>query len=363
MSLIASEIFSRRISSLRFAMSAQRLDAFVSSSLPTVRYLCGYSGSNGLLIVTGNRTYFLTDFRYQEIVKSDVVADRKIIGKGSLLQVATHQGIFSRLQKIGFEKDRLTVSALETVERFVGAKRIVFTSGIVEQLRAIKDESEVAMLKSAFDISDTVFQKILGIITPGMSELELSAEISYLHKKFGAENDSFDVIVASGIRGSLPHGIATEKKIRNGEFVTLDFGCLYSGYHSDMTRTICVGKPTAKMKQVYNIVFDAQQRGCDSVREGITAKKVDLISRKHIRSSGYGKYFGHSLGHGVGLEIHELPRIAPKSSDILVSGNVITIEPGIYIPKKFGIRIEDTVVVRKEGCEVLTSSPKELIIL
>lgn len=357
------DIFSRRISALRGTLSVRRLDAFVSSHAPTVRYLCGYSGSNGLLVVTAKRTVFLTDFRYQEMVQSDVAADMKIIGKGSLLQVAAEKKIFSGLRRIGFEKDHLTVAALETVKGNIAASRIVMTSGIVEHLRSVKDTFEIETLKRAFDISDRVFNKVLGIITPGMTELDLSAEISYLHKKFGAENDSFDVIVASGFRGSLPHGTATAKKVSAGEFITLDFGCLYGGYHSDMTRTVCLGKPSAAMKNVYAIVLEAQQRGCDAVREGVAAKKIDAVSRRHIASFGYGKYFGHSLGHGVGLDIHELPRIAPKSKEILKAGNVITIEPGIYIPKKFGIRIEDTVVVRKDGCEVLTGSPKELIVL
>jgi Xaa-Pro aminopeptidase len=201
------------------------------------------------------------------------------------------------------------------------------------------------------------------MIKPGMTELEISAEISYLHKKHGAHNDAFDVIVASGVRGSLPHGTATSKTIENGEFITLDFGCVVDGYHSDMTRTICIGTPTAEMKKIYRIVLDAQQKASDAVRSGISSKKIDEIARKHIQSRGYGKYFGHSVGHGVGLEIHELPRVAPKSKERLTTGNVITIEPGIYIPKKFGVRIEDTVVVRERGCEVLTGSPKELIII
>jgi Xaa-Pro aminopeptidase len=361
--MTSAEIFSARINALRGMLSARRLDAFVTSLPSALRYLCGYSGSNGLLIITAARSYFLTDFRYQESVKSDVSADVKIIGKGSLLQVAVKRNIFSTVNRIGFEKDHLSVAALDAVRSFIDAKRIVLTSGMVEQLRSVKDDVEISILKTAFDISDRVFQKILGMIKPGLTELELSAEISYWHKKFGAENDSFDVIVASGVRGSLPHGTASSKRIGNREFVTLDFGCLFAGYHSDMTRTICVGKPSPEMKRVYGIVLEAQQRGCDAVREGIAAKKVDAASRKYIASKGYGKYFGHSLGHGVGLDIHELPRIAPKSSDVLASGNVITIEPGIYIPKKFGIRIEDTVIVLNNGCEVLTKSPKELIVL
>jgi Xaa-Pro aminopeptidase len=355
--------FTQRIDALRSTFNMRKLDAFITSSPASLRYLCGYSGSNGLLIITAETSWFFTDFRYQESMQTEVHAEKKFTGKGSLLQSAVKRNLFAGLRSLGFEKEHLTVTGLENIRSMLTGKRIVLTSGVVEQLRSVKDESEIATLKKAFDISDRVFQKVLGIIRPGLTELEISAEISYLHKKYGAENDSFDVIAASGVRGSLPHGTATEKRIAKNEFITLDFGCLVHGYHSDMTRTICVGRPTAEMKKVYAIVLEAQQRGCDAVKEGVAARKIDSVSRRYIASYGYGKYFGHSLGHGVGLDIHELPRIAPKSREILNSGNVITIEPGIYLPQQFGIRIEDTVVVRKEGCEVLTGSPKELIII
>ena len=344
-------------------MRRQKLDAFISSSLPTTQYLCGYHGSNGLLIVTHSAVYFLTDFRYQEIVQTAVNADQKIIAQGSLSKAAAEKKIFSSVKKIGFEKDRLTIAEFETLQKNLSRKKLIAVSGIVEDLRAVKDEYEIVTVKHAFDISDKVFQTIIGIIKPGLTELEISAEISYLHKKYGAQNDAFDTIVVSGERGSLPHGTATSKKICSGEFVTLDFGCVVDGYHSDMTRTICLGKPSSEMKKVYNIVLDAQQKASDAVRSGVASKKIDLTARKYIHTKGYGKYFGHSLGHGVGLEIHELPRVAPKSTEKLSAGNVITIEPGIYIPNQFGVRIEDAVVVREQGSEVLTSSPKELIMI
>jgi Xaa-Pro aminopeptidase len=352
-----------RINNLRKEMKRQQLDAFISSSPSTTRYLSGYHGSNGLLIVSNSSTYFLTDFRYQEMIQTEVTADVKIVAQGSLSNAAAEKKIFSSIKKVAFEKDRLTVAEFDHLKKNLHGKKLIAVAGIVEHLRSVKDDAEIRTLNKAFEISDRVFQKIIGLIKPGMTELEISAEISYLHKKYGAENDSFDVIVASGARGSLPHGTATAKKIHTGEFITLDFGCIADGYHSDMTRTIAVGTPTAEMKKVYAVVLEAQQRACDAVRSGISSKRIDSIARKYIAAQGFGKYFGHSLGHGVGLEIHELPRVAPKSTEHLVNGNVITIEPGIYLPKKFGIRIEDTVVVRDRGCEFLTNSPKELIII
>ncbi len=352
-----------RINNLRNEMQKRKIDAYVSSSLSTTQYFCGFHGSNGLLIVTMGRSYLLTDFRYQEIIQTEVIADEKIVAQGSLSKAASEKRIFSPVKKVAFEHERMTVGEFNSLKKNLTGKKLIPVSGIVEKLRAVKDDDEIRTLKCAFDISDKVFQSIIGMIKPGMTELEISAEISYLHKKHGAQNDAFDVIVASGVRGSLPHGIATSKKIGTGEFITLDFGCIVDGYHSDMTRTICVGKPSAEMKKVYHIVLDAQQKACDAVRSAVLSKKIDAIARKHIQSRGYGKYFGHSLGHGVGLEIHELPRVAPKSKEKLNIGNVITIEPGIYIPQKFGVRIEDTVIVREQSCEILTSSSKELIII
>lgn len=268
-----------------------------------------------------------------------------------------------KISKIGFETEYLTCSALNNVKKYFSRVKFIPVHGIVEQFRAVKTEDEIEHLKRAINISDSVFSKILGIIKPGISENDISAEISYWHRRFGASGEAFDTIVASGFRGALPHGNAGAKKIAKGEFITLDYGCVYNGYHSDMTRTIAVGRPTAEMKKVYTVVLEAQQRACDYAKAGVSTKSVDETARQIIARKGYGKYFGHSLGHGIGLEIHELPRLSSKSKEVLIPGHVITIEPGIYLPKKFGVRIEDSCVVCENGIEILTTSPKELIIL
>lgn len=355
--------YHQRLASLRKELYKKNLDAFITSHYPNVRYLTGFSGSNSLLVITRDASYFLTDFRYEQQVQTEVVAERKIIGKGALVEFAVKKNIFAGLSKFGFEKEHLSVSEFDELQKAIGKKKLVPVQHLVENLRMVKDAEEIALISRAVEISDLVFQKILGILKSGISELDVSAEISYLHKKFGAEGDAFEVIVASGERGSLPHGRASGKKIKSGEFVTLDFGCVYRGYHSDMTRTIAVGTPSAEMKKVYQIVLDAQRKAADALKEKISCKKVDTVARNHIVLCGYGKYFGHSLGHGVGLEIHEQPRLAQSSKNILQSGNAVTIEPGIYLPKKFGVRIEDIVIVRTNGVETLTASPKELIIL
>lgn len=355
--------YAQRLHDLRISLDKKKLDAFMTSHVPNIRYLSGFSGSNALFIVTNTASYFLTDFRYKEQIQNEVVADAKITGQGSLIELASKKKIFAAVHSIGCESDHLSVEQLQHAKKFTRYKRFRPVHGVVEHLRSAKEEEEIALLKKAVSISDAVFQKILGIIKPGITESDIAAEISYYQKKLGAENDAFETIVASGERSALPHGRASHKNIAIGEFVTLDFGCVVDGYHSDMTRTVCVGKPNSEMKKIYRIVLDAQQRAIDAVAADKKAKTIDAAARTHIASKGYGKYFGHSLGHGVGLEIHEPFRLSTASKDVLRSGNVVTVEPGIYLPKKFGVRIEDIVLVRENGCEILTSSPKEMIIL
>ncbi len=355
--------YQQRISALCAVLQKLRLDAFISTHLPTVRYLCGFSGSNSLLIVQRDAVIFLTDFRYKEQIQTEVTADKKIIGRGNLIEFASKKNIFISLEKIGYEQDHCTITSFTSCQKFIGAKKLSAAENIVENLRAIKEEEEISLIHAAAEISDKVFQKLLGIIKPGISENDISAEISYLHKKFGAEGDAFETIAASGERGALPHGRATNKKIKSGEFVTLDFGCVYQGYHSDMTRTVAVGKISSEMKKVYSIVLEAQEKACNDIAIGMKAKNLDATARNVIAKKGFKNYFGHSLGHGVGLEIHEAPKISAASTDVINAGQVITIEPGIYLPRRFGIRIEDCVVIRNGGGEILSSSPKNLIVL
>lgn len=348
---------------LRRALTAKKIDVLIVSHLPNIRYLCGFTGSNGLLLVTPSATMFVTDFRYEEQIRTEVTADEISITQTDLLHYAAGKKILRQAAKIAFEQDHLSLDRyLFLLKKFRG-ERLAGTENLVENLRAVKDDSEIGMIAQASAISDRVFQKIIGMLRPGISELEISAEISYLHKSYGAEGDAFETIAASGVRGALPHGKASLKKIGSREFVTLDFGCVVNGYHSDMTRTVCIGQPSAPMKKVYGIVLEAQRRAVDAVRAAATGKEVDSAARGYIASKGYGKYFGHSLGHGVGLEIHEQLRLSQKNKRKLTLKNVVTVEPGIYLPAEFGVRIEDIVVVRRDGCEVLTGSPKEMIVL
>ena len=237
------------------------------------------------------------------------------------------------------------------------------TTDIVEDVALVKDREEIASLRAAVAISDRVFEQVLKNIRPGVTEREVSAEISYWHKSYGAENDAFEPIVASGKRGALPHARATTKKIASRELVTLDFGCVVNGYHSDITRTIGIGSVGRKGRDVYSVVLDAQTAAIASAHSGMRVDDLDATARNVIRKRGYGRYFTHSLGHGIGLSIHERPRISRLGKEYLHEGSVVTIEPGIYIPGYGGVRIEDDILLTSRGCEVLNAASKEFIAL
>jgi Xaa-Pro aminopeptidase len=356
-------MFERRILEVQKYLEKSGLDALLVSHLPHVRYLTGFTGSNGLAVLTSSRPYFLTDNRYREQAKREINGFEIIVSPDTLLKAARKRGMLNGRKRIGFEAQYLTFSAFENLKKLFPSARLVSKRSAIENIAAVKEESEVEVIRHAAAITDKVFKKVLLVLKPGVKELDIAAEISYWHQRFGADGDAFDSIVASGPRGALPHGRATEKRIKKGEFVTLDFGCRYRGYHSDLTRTVAVGRPTQRGRRIYHTVLEAQQKAIEATSPGIPARNLDVAARNHIRQKGYGKYFIHSLGHGLGIEIHEPLRLSPKSKDVVREGNVFTIEPGIYIRDFGGVRIEDDVVVLKTGCEVLTKSPKELIIL
>jgi Xaa-Pro aminopeptidase len=356
-------MFERRLQEVRKHLETSRLDALLVSHLPHVRYLTGFSGSNGLCVITLSKQYFLTDNRYREQSKSEIDEFEIIVTTDTLWKAARKQGILRGKKKIGFESQYLSVATFATLKKEFPSASFVPKSSVIETISAVKDESEIDAIKRAAAITDKVFKKVLLALKPGVRELDIAAEISYWHQRMGADGDAFESIVASGPRGALPHGRASEKKIRMGEFVTLDFGCKYKGYHSDLTRTVVVGKPTGRGRRIYHVVLEAQCKAIEATRPGVPARNLDRVARSHIARSGFGKYFSHSLGHGLGIEIHEPLRLSVKSKDVLRVGNVFTIEPGIYIKGFGGVRIEDDVVVRETGCEVITKSPKELIIV
>lgn len=353
----------QRLEAIRGTLRRLRLDALLVTFLPHVRYLTGFSGSNGLFLILPTKQFFITDGRYTTQSREEVEGCRIFIARRSLGEELKKRKLVPSRGRIGFEIQHTNVAELENLKTLFPRARFVPARMVVESLCSVKNEAEVELIRRAVSISEKVFQSILALLKPGISELDVAAEILYLHRKYGAEAEAFEPIVASGFRGALPHARASEKKIKRGEMVTLDFGCRFRGYHSDMTRTVAVGKPGPEARKIYNVVRDAQQKAVDSARSDMAAKDLDAVARKHITKAGFGRYFMHSLGHGLGLQVHEAPKVSALSKDVLQSGNVITIEPGIYVPSVGGVRIEDDVVIRNGSCEVLTTATKELIVV
>lgn len=353
----------QRLEAVRKKIHGARLDAFLVTFLPHVRYLSGFSGSNGMCVLLDERQYFLSDVRYRTQSAEEIKEFHILITKAGLFEELKKRKVLPTKGRIGFEVQHVSVADLENLKTLFPRLRFVPRCGIVENVASVKDESEIEAMKQAAAMTDEVFGGVLPVIKEGVSETDIAAEIVYRHRKAGAEAEAFEPIVASGPRGALPHARATAKKINKGDLVTLDFGCRFRGYHSDLTRTVAVGNPPDEAKTIYGIVLEAQQRAIEAARSGMKARALDAVARGFIRKAGYGKFFSHSLGHGLGLQVHEMPRISAISHDLLEEGNVITIEPGIYVPGVGGVRIEDDVVILKDRCEILNKAPKQLMIL
>lgn len=353
-----------RIDRVRAALAGKELDGLVVQKPENRAYLSGFTGTAGLLLITGKGAHLLTDFRYTEQARSQAP-------QFQVHQVATagyHPVLLSLLQadgvqRLGFESDFVTFDSYAAYQKELAGVELVPAAGLVERLRMVKEAEEIAAIRQAAAIADAAFDHILGYIRPGVSERDVALELEFFMKRQGASALAFDIIVASGPRSSLPHGVASDRVIGSGELVTLDFGCVYQGYCSDMTRTIMVGEPDEKQREIYEIVLEAQRRGVAAARPGLTGRELDAVCRDFISARGYGEAFGHGTGHGVGRYIHEDPRVSQLGQETLVPGHVVTIEPGIYLAGWGGVRIEDLLVITENGAEVLSHSPKDLIIL
>lgn len=326
-------------------------------------YLSGFTGSSGALVVSAQGAALITDGRYAEQAKDQAEGFRVIIHGDSMAASARQVMEEFGLSRIGFEKDFLTVAQFESWTKALAPIELVGTEGIVERLRRLKDSEEIRRMRQAQSITDQAFHKALEFIRPGVSEWDVALELEFTMKKLGAEGLAFDTIAASGPRSALPHGRASERILQAGDLLTLDFGCSYQGYCSDMTRTVMVGEPSEKQQEIYEIVLEAQRAGVEAVKPGASCREVDKVCRDIISARGYGEAFSHSTGHGVGLVVHEGPAASVRSEDVLQPGMTVTIEPGIYIAGFGGVRIEDLVLVTETGHDVLGNSPKDLIIL
>ncbi len=349
----------QRIESVRQVLTDQKLDALIFFGLPSIRYLCDFSGTDGVFFVTADETCFLTDSRYLAQANAQVSADRNICYKNKL------SGLNELLaeknsKRVGFDAEAVTVAVYDEL-RGQAASSIEWCPlrEDLNSLRAIKAPDELHSLKAAANLNHQAFEQILPSIKPGVTERQIALELEFALKRLGGETNAFDFIVASGERGALPHGIASDKLLAEGELVTIDFGTRVAGYHSDETVTLALGEIDGNLRQIFDIVLKAHDLALEAIVPGLPICDLDAVARNYIAAQGFGEYFGHGLGHGVGLEIHEYPAVSMRTEAPLCKGMVITIEPGIYIPGTGGVRIEDTVVVTAAGYEALTGISKQ----
>lgn len=352
----------QRLEKLREALAALGADAIITEKAENRFYLSGFSGSTGWVIVTEKEAFLVTDFRYVEQAQEQAPLFTVVNNERKAVAAIAKLLKEKKVKRLAFESS-VSFGTYQEWSQAFEAVELIPTSGLLEKIRMLKDESELAIIREAVRIAEAAFEHIQGYIKPGVREIDVALELEYFMRKQGASGSAFDMIVASGARGALPHGRATDKVIQAGEMVTLDFGAVYQGYNSDITRTLSVGEPDPKMKEIYDIVLRANIAGVEALKPGITGKEADAVTRDIITAAGYGDAYGHSAGHGLGLEVHELPNLSTVSTFVLEPGMLVTMEPGIYISGLGGVRIEDDVLITAEGHEVLNKSTKELLIL
>jgi Xaa-Pro aminopeptidase len=358
--------FRARQKKLQEHLATTRFDGLLISHLPNIRYLCGFTGSAGFLLIEEAGSVFFSDVRYETQAHEEVKAAKVVIARKALLE-AVGEYLAARRRRakgwtIGVESEHLTVAEKRRLARLRPAGMAFKDApALVERARMVKDAEELARIREAVDLGTKLFDRAVEVLRPGMKEVEVAAEMEFAARTAGAEEMSFPTIIAAGVRSALPHGRASNHVIGTGTFVVCDFGVILSGYCSDQTRTVWVGSVAKEARSTYEAVRQAQLAAIEAVKPGISAGDVDAAARKVLKEAGLGHYFTHSTGHGVGLEIHEIPRVAQGQRETLQPGMVITIEPGVYFPGKWGVRIEDMVVVTTSGCEVLTSTSKDFL--
>ncbi len=360
---MGNSLYEERLNSIRKILASSSLDGILFSSLENIHYLCGFTGSDGALVITQKESFFLTDSRYwtqadEEVKGSQIIHyKKKMEGMASL-------SVDLKLRNIGFESAFLPFSAHKFLtERLVHETKFIPLEDEIKNIRALKDTQELALRRTAIEIASNAFLHILELLKEGVLEREAALGMESFMKQNGADTIGFDIIIASGKRSALPHGKASAKRIEKGDFILIDFGSGFQGYHSDQTRTVVCGNPSLEQLKIYQIVKEAHDKAIEKVRPGIPICEVDGAARDHIRSQGYGEYFGHGTGHGIGLAVHEDPVVNSENKGLVQEGMVFTVEPGVYIPEWGGVRIEDMVLVTHHGAEVLTYLPRELKVI
>ena len=355
-------IYSKRQQDLRMVLDERGLDGILITNLTNVRYISGFTGSAASCLITPEGQYFVTDGRYIEQSKAQVKGFERFIDMNSHLSQIKDNNLNPNGFKLAFEGDHMSYALYENMISMFPKTKWENSSMILEDLAAVKDDHELECIRTAVEVTDKVYEEILPMLRPGFTEKQVANTMVSKYREY-AEGEAYSPIVATGPNGALPHAIPTDREFQNGDFIVIDAAAKYGGYHADMTRTPVVGKATEKHKEVYSIVKEAQQRGCDIAKAGVPCKEVDAATREYIGEMGYGKYYTHGTGHGLGLEIHTSPRFSPQSEQVLEVNNVMTIEPGIYLAGWGGVRIEDDIIIGKDDCEILNQTTKDLVVL
>ena len=359
---MTENIYFDRQNKLKNVLSQKNLDGMLITNLTNIRYICGFTGSAGTCLVTPSGQYFITDGRYIEQSKDQVKGFERYIDMDTNLSIIQKNNLLSKGLRIGFEGDHVNYTLYDSIQKIFSAINWESTKMILEDLASIKDKTELDALRTAVEITDKVYEEILPMLRPGYTEKQVANTMVSKYREYG-DGEAYSPIVATGPNGALPHAIPTDREFKKGDFIVIDAAAKYGGYHADMTRTPVVGEATDKHREIYAIVKEAQKRGCDIAQAGVPCKVVDAATRDYIHEMGYGDYYTHGTGHGLGLEIHTSPRFSPTSKDILAENNVMTIEPGIYIAGWGGVRIEDDVIINQNGCEILNKTTKDLVVL
>ncbi|MFQ6132182.1 MAG: M24 family metallopeptidase [Armatimonadota bacterium] len=352
-----------RLAALRASMDEAKLDALIVTDPLNVGYLSGFAGDSGLLCVAtspakGSGQYLVTDGRFAAQAPREAPDFELVVTANTYSDAAAEVLRGVRARRVGFEAQHVTFQCFRELKKKIAPAKLAPTKDVVGKLRTVKDSHEIELIRRAARIGDRVYKTIAGRLRPGLKERRVAADIERLLKLQGGQGPAFEAIAASGPNAAFPHAVPGDRRLADRDLVKLDLGVKHGGYCSDLTRTVCLGKPTRKQQRIHNAVRSAQMKAIEGVRPGVKAKKLDRIARRHLEDKGLGKFFVHSLGHGVGRAVHEAPRISKRSDDVLEPGMVFTVEPGVYIEGWGGVRLEDMVLVTEDGCEVLTTAAK-----
>ncbi len=352
-----------RIDRVRAQMREAEMTAFLVSSLYHLRYLFGFTGSNGLGLITSDLCFFVTDWRYRDQAQAEVRNAEILIVRRDLLAALKEKQVLPDGCRLGFEAQHLSFGFFQQLQKNFEKIKFFSANHLIEKIAVAKSPDEIASLRRAGAMACAVWDQILPFIRRGVAESDIAAEIIYRSRKLGSEGEAFDPIVASGPRSALPHGRSTNRRLQSGEVVMIDYGCVVDGYASDVTRMIAIGEPPAKLREAHAAVKEACRLACEAARPGMEGIQLDEVARKYLASRGFKDEFNHSLGHGLGLDVHSLPRLGPESKDLISANAVVTIEPGLYFADLGGVRIEDDVLVTAAGNEVLTPMSRELFVV